>query len=107
MQLRPIGPVAVPAGGAPGVNVLPVAADAQRGSITRVRLFANNTTGAPADVTVTVTGLAAIVTTVPAYGSVCVLDDVPVQQTDPANNTQVNVATPEVGFVAFGSFVVT
>jgi hypothetical protein len=111
MQLRPIAPVALPAAGT-ALDILPVDLDHDRGTITRVRLFVNNTAAAPHNVTVTVAGGAPIVVAVAALATLLVLDDIPVQQPDStSSNVQITASGNDgaggAAFVAFGSFVVT
>lgn len=110
MQLRPLGPVAVDP--ATGVDVLPVALDRQRGSVTRVNLFVNNVTAQDHNATITIKALPAIVVTVPKGTSLLVLDDIPVQETDSSkSDLQIHVDGNDgqggAAFVAFGSFAVT
>lgn len=79
----------------------------------RVQLAVNNNSGVARNVTVRITGLAPIVVQVPLRAEEFVLRDIPVQQTDPAAGTpvQINVQGDDGAgnavFVVFGSFVVT
>lgn len=110
-QLRPIGPIAIDPNG--GTDVLPVDVDRSRGTITKVRLFINNFKSGTRDVTVTILGLTPIVVNVTGFGIALVLDDVPVQQTNPSATSQVQIHVDgddgQGGsqFIAFGSFEVT
>lgn len=112
MQLRPILPTLIANA---GTDILPVDLDANRGTITRVRLFLNNSDPLnDADATITVAGAVPFVVKVANATTVLVLDDVPVQQPDATSgDVQIRISGGggEIGeadtLVAFGSFVVT